>query len=371
MEISIQEAYVKIAFLCGCLEPGRDGVGDCTLMLAQACQDAGHDTRCFALRDPYAKDGDAGRFGDVLENYDESASLAKALQDYAPEWISLQLVLYALEPRGLPLGLPRLLSQFCGSWRWQIMFHEIWIGCKVGTPLKERAIGKLQKHIIKRAVQAIDAEVVHTHALPYRTLLQQAGIPAQTLPLFGSIPIAEKVKPVLPDGLADNVLLGGVFGTLHPEWPPEPLLTELRAAAKEAQRPVALIHFGGIGPGKALWQALMQHSDEHLSLHQLGLLELDAASALMQRLDFAVASSPRALIEKSGSAANLLDHGVPVIINRDDARYPGVAANFPLPDELLIDGTNGLAKKLFRLPKRRPLSRLDEIASLFLRDLER
>ncbi|MEM9226647.1 MAG: hypothetical protein AAGA45_01650, partial [Verrucomicrobiota bacterium] len=109
---------------------------------------------------------------------------------------------------------------------------------------------------------------------------------------------------------------------------------------------------------------------KHLSLHRIGLLEYDVASALMQRLDFAVASSPRALIEKSGSAANLLDHGLPVILNRDDARYPGVTADFPLPDEQLIDGTKDLADKLFSLPKRQPVSRLDKVTASFLRALE-
>lgn len=369
---------MRIALLTGCLEPERDGVGDYTRLLAEACRKRGHEIKTFALRDAFAKNGSAaeGRFADALDNAESRDGLIRQLKAFSPDWVSLQLVLYALHPKGLPNQLPALLRACRGPWRWQVMFHEIWIGCKVGVPLKEKLIGLLQRQLIRKCLKQIEPDLIHTQALPYRELLRRQGWPAELLPLFGNIDVlwpgdapSAAREAAAPDTL-DKFHVGGIFGTLHPEWPAEPLLSQLREAGQAAGKPVLLLHFGGIGPGKAMWESLMQHNDEHLRLAMLGRLSAAQASQLMHGLDFGVATSPRALIEKSGSATAMLEHGLPVLINRDDVRYPGLANDFPLPDEQLIDFRGRLPDNFFTLPKREPMWRLDAVAEQFLKTLE-
>ncbi|MBC2594546.1 hypothetical protein H5P28_09775 [Ruficoccus amylovorans] len=371
---------MKICFLCNSLEPGRDGVGDYTRLLAGACEAAGHATACFALRDPFATGDDPRRFTDALGDAAQQARLLAQIKDFSPDWISLQFVPYGLHPKGLPRRLPGLLRACRGPWRWQVMFHEIWIGGKLDSPLKDRLVGLLQRRIIRRATDII-SPLVHTHAEPYRVLLDGLGLHARPLPLFSNIPpqagTAEGILyPFLnthgfaiSDRNRKQFHLGGLFGTLHPEWPPQPLLNALREAARHEGRRIALIHFGGIGPGKALWESLMRDNDEHLALFELGRLDADAASRLINTLDFGLASSPRSLLQKSGSAITLIEHGLPVIVNRDDAHYPGIPRELPLgdPQYIAFDGT--LPDNFFNLRSRAPASRLPAVAETFLHDL--
>ena len=51
---------MKIIFLCGCLEPGRDGVGDYVRRLALELINQGHDVSAVALNDGYVEIKDSG-----------------------------------------------------------------------------------------------------------------------------------------------------------------------------------------------------------------------------------------------------------------------------------------------------------------------
>ncbi len=371
---------MKICFLSNCLEPGRDGVGDYTRTLAGACEDAGHSTACFALRDPFAPEGDSHRFTQALDDAKQRKRLIEEIRGFAPDRISLQFVPYGLHPKGLPMRLPDFLAACRGPWRWQIMFHEIWIGCKLGAPFKERLIGFLQKRLIARAMKVIQP-VVHTHAEPYRVLLNGLGLDARSLPLFCNLPIepdtdhAGAYSFLNTNGICitpetrEDFYLGGLFGTLHPEWPPQPLLGTLREAAKKARLRIVVIHFGGIGPGKALWDSLMRDNDEHLTLLERGRLDAPQASRLMNTLDFGLTSSPRSLIQKSSSAVTLLAHGLPILVNRDEVHYPGVPHELPLDDPQLIRFSDALPDNFFQLPRRAPDARLAPVAEKFLKDI--
>ncbi|MDP0496702.1 MAG: hypothetical protein Q7Q73_10895 [Verrucomicrobiota bacterium JB024] len=374
---------MKIAFLANCLEPGRDGVGDYTRTLAAACEELGHETACFALRDPFAPEGDQRRFTGAIDDPAQSERLIAELKAFAPDRVSLQFVPYGLHPKGLPTRLPAFLRACAaaGPWRWQVMFHEIWIGCKLGSPLKERLVGAVQRRIIARSLGVIQP-VVHTHAEPYRVLLSKLRYTVKSLPLFCNVPMETGTAEddlysflnthelgITPENRKD-FYLGGLFGTLHPEWPPQPLLNALRKAAREQGRRIAVIHFGGIGPGKELWEGLMRLNDEHLALFERGRMDAPDASRLINTLDFGLTSSPRSLIQKSSSAVTLLAHGLPVIVNRDEVHYPGVPRELPLNDTQLIPFTDKLPDNFFRLPKAAPDTRILPVARKFLSDIE-
>jgi len=91
---------------------------------------------------------------------------------------------------------------------------------------------------------------------------------------------------------------------------------------------------------------------------------VETISAQLRDADFGVAASPWQLIGKSGSAAAMLDHGLPVIVTRDDFHpyLPGDGP--PSTDPLLHRLDDALPAKLAAgLPKRPARHRVDEIAA--------
>src|ERR1700730_16589651 len=95
---------MKILFICGALEPGRDGVGDYTRRLAGSIQSFGHQSSIIALYDPYIEEETiaaqpaensivpvlriATHTGD-MDRYRRANEWANAFE---PLWISLQFV---------------------------------------------------------------------------------------------------------------------------------------------------------------------------------------------------------------------------------------------------------------------------------------
>ena len=91
------------------------------------------------------------------------------------------------------------------------------------------------------------------------------------------------------------------FGALHPIWPPEPLFSYIASAAKSSRKTVVMAAIGRLGLGKTLWQRLSR--DYGGAFRFLNLSERPAAriSEFFQAVDFGIATSPWALIGKSGS----------------------------------------------------------------------
>ena len=90
----------------------------------------------------------------------------------------------------------------------------------------------------------------------------------------------------------------------------------------------------------------------------------------MQAADFGVAASPWSIIGKSGSAAAMLDHGLPVIVTRDDFRPRVHAVQPPTTDPLVHRHDDTLEAKLAAgLPRRAPCASAPALAARLLRDM--
>ena len=104
----------------------------------------------------------------------------------------------------------------------------------------------------------------------------------------------------------------------------------------------------------------------------LGEKSPDEVSQLLQTLDFGIATHPWALAGKSGAVAAMLDHGLPVIVPRDD--WTLRHKPFPVPS------INPLMTRLSEMPpelmagrlawRKPPKARLPEIAQKFLTSME-
>ena len=152
---------MKIIFLCGSLEPGRDGVGDYTRQLASELILNGHQAGIVAINDQHITDKFEGvqNLGSVSLRVLRLPSHIPALHrfkqarlwidNFDPEWLSLQFVPFAFHPKGLPFQMGKLLTTLTGDRRWHIMVHELWVGMNKESSLKFFWWGVFQRQLIK------------------------------------------------------------------------------------------------------------------------------------------------------------------------------------------------------------------------------
>jgi glycosyltransferase involved in cell wall biosynthesis len=359
---------MKIAFITSSLEPGRDGVGDYTRRLAGELIRQGHGVRVISLNDKVEtrKQKAESRNENHISDFDEMqrsegtdieclrlpeslrwpdrVRLAREwLEEFNPDWVSLQFVPFGFHPKGLCFGLGEKLSHINSKARWHIMFHELWLGLGEKSPVKHRFWGAMQRRIVQDLAKRLRPQVVHTQADPYWMALSREGITASILPLFSNIPYVkgdawkEILEPLIvkATGRSPNrkdLYLAGVFGGVHPEWSAEKTVEVLLPLAQRFQKHLVLIFFGK--------NSLMSEAFNELSVLRnraqvisVGEKTVSEISKILQSLDLGLATSPRQIIQKSGSVAAMLEHGLPVLVTRDDWRMRGTngqsAEEFP------------------------------------------
>lgn len=382
----------RIAFVTGCLEPGRDGVGDYTRDLAAACVAAGHPCSLVAINDPYVRERTEGaqsargvslpalRLPTTATWGERTVAAAGWHGLREAEWLSLQFVPYALHPKGIVAGLRRYLPRLAHRRLVHVMFHELWIGAERSARLKHRAVGLLQRAAVLRLVRSLAPNLVHTSNAAYAALLERAGVGARQLPLCGSVPVVadadreEFARELATLGVPLQFLRPrerawwfAMFGSIHPEWSPEPLFTTLAAAARASGRRVVIVSAGRQGPGGALWRSMVERYSPDFALVALGERSGETLSTCFQSADFGIGTTPWQLIGKSATVAAMLDHGLPVIVTRDDVSF-GVpsAPSHPL---LHLHGRD-TASWLAAPPARpQPRSGLADMSRRFLADL--
>jgi glycosyltransferase involved in cell wall biosynthesis len=357
---------VKILFLSGSLESGKDGVGDYTRLLAAECLRLGHETFLSGLNDSWIGEQQRMepavlRLGTKMHWPDRIRALRAFLAASQAEIVSLQFVPYSFHPAGLNFALPQILGAIIGQTRVHIMFHEVWVGAQTGAPLKVRVFGLCQRKIIQAVTNTLACGTIHTSNFVYIQLLARRGIDAKYLPLFGNVPIAKAENLTRRD---ENALRLGMFGSIHPEWLPDKMFVQLESLNK----PIQLSHIGRIGAGESVWLDLTERFGSEVEFRRLGEQPLEKISQFFSSIDFGVATTPLSLIGKSASVAAMLDHGLPVIVNRDDVHFRGITDTGPTAD-LLIPVDEMFLERLTTVKRQAPRARLPEVAAQFLHDI--
>ena len=376
---------MRITFLTGGLEHGADGVGDYARLLAGECTSRGVRCQVVALADR-SVDGSSTdpESGVELVRISGNGSwsqrfqrVRELVQAFSPDWVSLQFVPYAFQRWGLPVGLIRRLPSAISTARLHLMLHEIW------THGQGSWRGRLISAGQRRGVLALcrrPGTLVHTSNGTYQRVLGRYHVHARRLPLFGNVPVSTcdalaGLAAALPDIGADVVArrpgwwLCALFGTIHPEWPPEPLMARLLQAAAEHGKRVGIISVGRLGAGDARWTTLQNRYRQHAAMVRLGEQPVERISELLNTVDFGIATSPYALIDKSGTVAAMLDHGLPVIVNREDESFVPVRTVEDTVDELVIRMDERFGDRLSGASRRPPQWRLPAVAGRFLADL--
>jgi hypothetical protein len=96
---------------------------------------------------------------------------------------------------------------------------------------------------------------------------------------------------------------------------------------------------------------------------------VEQISSVLHTADFGIATTPLALIGKSATAAAMFDHGLPVIVNREDGGWPPSPIADPRQAALIIRLGDGFGDRL-RASQRLPARwRLPEIATQWIETL--
>lgn len=308
---------MKILFLCGCLEPGRDGVGDYVRCLSGELIRQGHQAAAIAVNDSLMETSAESlqevdgiklpvlRISSALSSKNRFHKAKVWAENFGPDWISLQYVPYSFHIKGLPIQLSRQLNSLIIKGRkLHIMFHETWIG---QGSFKQTVTAFLQKKIISHLVNTLKPSLIHTHIPAYSYDLQNLGLIVKSLPLFSNIPIN------VGNGQADECLIIGFFSQIADSEKAFPFLTRMSKLATQENKPLEILLIGG-GKNKMMefGKSLENLDGFKEKVKYMGFLEPKELSETLQKCSLGVSTVPRHLLGKSGTVAAFIAHGVPV-----------------------------------------------------------
>jgi len=208
----------------------------------------------------------------------------------------------------------------------------------------------------------------------YHSALLEEGLNSRHLPIFSNIP---QIEPQQTDWIYEKTGLNthhvgeyivfAFFGTIHPFWDVEQVIGAILKSC-EPQKAVFL-SIGSQGYGGPIWEKMAASFQAKASFCKLGYLDANKISEVLHFADYGFCTTPLSLLGKSGTVMAMLEHGLRVIVTREELHY-----RFPLktiePTRLgvLAWQTFDKAQKHDKLP---PIAKsYKEVAARFLDDLK-
>jgi hypothetical protein len=313
---------MKIGFICGSLETGKDGVGDYVRRLAVELTAMGHHIVIAAINDRYIDKHFETRQGTdhiqipvlrIPSAYNPRIKfniLESWLGNFRPDLLSLQFVPFAFNARGLTFNLSKKLKKALPGIKWHIMFHELWVGMKKGETIKTKLWGWLQRQLIKYLIFNLDATCIHTQTQLYIAQLNKYGFNALHLPLFGNIPLTKQMA--VDTYSTETKKISFVhFGTIYPGAPIREFAKEAARYGQENNKEILLTIIGRSGSETPYW--INECEAAGLTVNNMGEQPVLKVSETFGFSNFGIATTACPLIEKSGSVAAMREIGLPVI----------------------------------------------------------
>ncbi len=317
---------MKVIFLCGSLEPGKDGVGDYTRQLSAELIKQGNSAKIISLYDTFLSaqtvdeeitDGVRLPIVRVPANLswkERMQTVYAETENFDPDLLSLQYVPYSYNKWGTPIRLAANLNKL-GRNRWHVMVHEPYIESVKG--MKECVVLALQKLSLLFIKQILKPVLFHTSIISYQKRLTKIGIKSKVLELFGNIPIASDCQELRnitrASFLTKNTIKGVYFGTVPKYENHQKIADSLQRFYNTTN---ANVHLTFCGRNGRLLQkfidTLMKNSGSRCTIVQRGELSGEDISQQFCSSDFGISRVPFDLIGKSGSVISMLEHGLPV-----------------------------------------------------------
>lgn len=314
---------MKIVFLCGSFEPGRDGVGDYTRRLSLELRASGHQTAVISIYDRFVHEVTSGeavmaegplpvlRIPHIIAEKEGFKLMKDFVETFDPDWLSLQYVPFSFHPKGLPFTLPARLAALGKGRKWEIMFHEIAVGMHVGATAKLLVWGEVQKIIARVLLYKLKPVLVHTHTQVYRKQLEKFGVQVSLLPLFSNIPL--RYEDTVRKKTSERPVLQGtvellVFAAVQEGAPIDQLAAEAKAYSQVNNVQIRLCFVGKSGPEQDRWLAAWRKAG--LDAVQLGMKTEEEVSLILSNAVYGLFSTPLVLMGKSGAVAAMREHGI-------------------------------------------------------------
>jgi len=339
---------MKIAMICSSAEPGRDGVGDYSVRLGAAFVAMGHRVLIIAERD-FAVSGTDPVGGEregipvvrlpaAVPNEPRARALAEALDRFAPDWVMVQFVCWGFAKDGiLDPPLHSLIAALSGR-RVAIYCHELWLGLERGASLRHRLWGWRQRRGILRFLSQLKPALVMTSNAVYHSVLERLGWRARIIPLISNIPFhadgREKFLSLLgpragepPWSKRSEVVMVAVFGSVDPQWQPQDALRWIATEALRRHRKVILVIAGRRSPkAEKNVQKIALDVSAFAKAVTLGEVSPEVVSGLLQEADIGLPVCDWLRLGKSGVAAAMTAHGLPILIARNGESYRDLPA---------------------------------------------
>ena len=312
---------MRILFVCSCIEPGSDGVGDYTQKMCDALIKIGHEVSILAIYDSYV----TGKINQLHNSAYFSYSTTRigantkykqrfkwsheCITAFKPDWVSVQFVPFGFNAKGLPFWLPKFLAKLDGNYSWQIMFHELWIGRGKDTSLKNKIVSVTQEHIVKKLIAKLQPKVIHTHLPTYQRNLLKITNTIKPLPLFSNIePVSNTVGSSI-----ENRFRWAFFSQVSaaPEIIAFINAVNIQLVTKGIFTELVII--GGNKSKMATFVADFKQKCTSVNMVTCtGFLSEKEISNELSQSSLGITPVPRHAIGKSGTVAAFLAHGIPV-----------------------------------------------------------
>ncbi|MCF6406975.1 glycosyltransferase [Chitinophaga filiformis] len=363
---------MKLIFLCGSLEPGKDGVGDYSRRLACELIRKSHEVAIIALNDRVSAslyDGLQSSNGTEVPvlrlpaSMDEKERFSHAgdyIRKFGPEWVSLQYVPFSFEKRGLPFSFGKHLKSLGSNIKWHFMFHELWVGLYGYSSFKLKMLGLMQKVIIKQMLAAINPESVTTSIGIYKKNLGWKEV--NLIPLFSNIPVAGMPQEETRNpGNLTAVHFGCFTGALDDYKRQVDFLT---AIGEKTGKTVCLEIMGNGGHYKEKALDISRRAFGEENVIDCGFLPEESISNHLLRADIGISRADYTLFGKSGSAMAMLEHGLPLLLRGERPKEDIIGNNFPFKEQLVYpdDPSKEFAKK-------EPVYFIGEVSDIFMESL--
>ncbi len=322
-------------FLCGCLEPGRDGVGDYSRKLAGEFIRQGNEVSVISLNDPYIRnmhhedqyDGKEHipvvRLSSDLEKKEKVTAACLWIDKFDPDLLSLQYVPFSFHKKGIPFGIGTYFKEIFRERKVHLMFHEIWQGESKESTFKDKIVGFVQKRISYSIISSVRPSWISTTNEYYKNCFTGLNIKPLKVPVFSNMPIGNpqgmEVFKLLPQKVIlerDKYIVGCFFGSLidHDELPDR--VTELSAMVREqCGKELIITHIGRSGGVKDQLETLSKLTG--IETVVLGEWPEQAIADYLANVEIGLTNYPGILYEKSGSIAAFLYNGRPVVFLKE------------------------------------------------------
>lgn len=363
---------MKILIICGCMEPGRDGVGDYTRYLSHGLIVKGHNVKVLALKDRYVPKIQSEnqdflgssvpviRIPVLVDVKKGMRAAASFLNDFQPNWISLQFVPYAYSSLGMPLSLPNALASFYPKVPKHLLFHETYIGGELN--LKNKLVQIAQIYVIRKLASQSGSGLVQTTNKLYKQILEQIGISASVLGLIGNIPISgHRVEGRInaPEGFT-----AVYFGVSPKPANYASIAKKIGDFLNGSTHHLRLIFCGkaGLDRNQFIDSIVSACPPDRLEVRDLGMLTAHELSELFLSSDFGIARVDASLLGKSGTSIAMLEHGLPLFVPLAESRLE-IESNFDFRTNQCF---SELSETIAHLNQYDAESRLGEIVDLML-----